>query len=196
MIRMTLETGDSKYNGRTRTARLTVDADSVAISLDEDCATIPRGEFVTLAIQVGGRDLKGWQSACIIGGPMARLRNVVRAIDSTASYQLFMAAVEIGSLLHIGCRDAHLEILSPMEGCFAHLGENGLYFLDYGTAKELAKSLDALVAVNKLCRLTLESGNVPTVMYYVPYATPCDTPKPLRSAWETIRGQYMEARGD
>lgn len=208
MTELKVTTGDTKHDRRLRQVGLCFDQlnRNVRLTVDDAYVRLDLSHWQALAIQVRTRSLHEWLYKPDYPPPLglSDVRKVTGRIDSTASYQLFMAAVEIAEVLHIHSDRGDLEVsIAFLYGRFISTSQNGLFFLPQDFRHDSAAFLE-LLHLNKICQLDITFDSVvesPSpqciVLRYVPYATPSvsSMTTQARLLWDQIRRLYVTARG-
>lgn len=193
---------DIKYDpSRKREVSLLRGDDFLTLQLDETTARVPRQDWFRLETQIAERALSKWQFGQNVPSPLGlpEMRNLVRMIDSTASYQLFLACIEISTFLRIVDEPQHIiDRFGVLSGILVRLGgRNGLFFPPSEMLKESSQILDELVLNNRLGRLQVRTDENRET-FFVPYVTPVAFKVPVsaeaRQLWERIRNAHFERR--
>jgi hypothetical protein len=198
------ETGDTDERvRRVRSLRIEFEPhnNELRMTLDENyTAHVAMEDWPKLALKVDLGTLIDWRE---LPGNLTLRRDpdlspVIERINSTASYQLMKAGIEIAEILQIVREPDYAgRRLLGLSGVFTRSGTRGtLFFPTRGLVDSVPSSvLTELVEANKLCRLVLEAnGQTVDSTAYVPYATPITLARSLgreaRRVWDSIREQY------
>ncbi len=205
--RLSLQTGDISLS-RPALVTFLVQFDLPQGLVDLDLNGVHAGivleDWQSLAVQVQDRSLTRWQHDPGIPPPMgtAQMKRLVREINSTPVYQLFLAAFDLVELLRIESdSDRMARRFGLLSDFMMRNGRRGgLYFPPREVFESTSQDvLDTLVLNNKLCRFEISSERSERLFsYYVPYATPVgfstsiDTE--VESVWAKIGRLHRQAK--
>lgn len=178
----------------------------VEIDLDGQRAAIDFDQWPILVAQVDSRALTKWQYDANMPDPMGspEVQRVVTAIDSTASFQLLLAAFDLAAFLHVIDQPQQLSrYFDALSDVLTRIGgRGGLYFPPRSLVHDLGElQLHELLINNKLCRFRVQpEGEDELWTAYVPYATPVgfatSVSRDTRKAWDEITQLYRAKRGE
>jgi len=203
-VDLVVESGDvGRRPAAIRSFRISRSRGRLTLILDRSIrADVPTTMWRGLYRQVRERTLTRWKHFDV-GGPLGtpRMRRLVMALDSTASYQLFLAAFDIANYLRLPYASNE-----QVETGFAELsdrrigGQSGdfLYFLP--TSWEMEQEVvETLIVNNKLCRATISSreGRYRVSRLHTPYLTPSGFASAVGNdvirAWNEVRSRLAVA---
>lgn len=196
-VTLTLRTGDATaLNQPTRVITLTTGEGMVRFDFDGSAARIPTDGWSDLVNQVRIGDLTKRVFPDMLQPPLGNpdLLTVLNQISSTPSYQLFLAAVDLASILDIPSDDSP-KVLRRFQSLHDWVpsvtGRGGLLFLPEPLFRGEESTISELESNNKVCYAKVNTKDDCAVRYYIPYATPIGFITPVSPAaiklWESIR---------
>lgn len=130
--------------------------------------------------------------------PLADLKPVTNAIDSTPKYQLFLAAIDLTDQFLFEKNNRKYQALCLVFNgkINSRHGGNGIFMIDddwlgNDTDTELSLRIDELIDKNRLCKIVFD-GNI--IRHYVPYTIPFkpELSKKATKSWNIVRNYYHQ----
>ncbi|MBT3191918.1 MAG: hypothetical protein HN341_05125 [Verrucomicrobia bacterium] len=209
-LNVTVETGDVTVPESTlrRAGATSYSLDQFyLVELDDVASRLTPTQWNALRVAVASPSTAQWRQGAVAPFDDPALQQLAGVIDTTPSFQLFLAAVEILDILEtlvLPAPASPKELRNVLAGTFSdiatHAGrQKGLYFIPLETCEALTQQVaEELVLSNKLCRLRIVIGTDDVLQtYYVPYATPVssagDFSQDAYSVWRKIRAACRAA---
>jgi hypothetical protein len=204
MVRtLKLQTGDVTEPSTGRRT-FSISASIVTFTFEEFSAELQPADWPAFVEQIKTRSLARWKYSGKMPAPLgnAAFQRLLNQVNSTPSYQLFLASVDIAEYVRLVTESDDRAVWSTCRSLSgpirSTLGPLRLFFLPDTLVTE-ADTAEAkeLIDKNKLCELQAEIATYdPLKKYYMPYQTPQVEPvgKDATNLWERIRRYFYEHR--